>query len=359
MNLIVFIPSLEGGGAERVMLRISGEMVSRGHSVRLVVASKAGALISEIPDGVELVDLGAGRLLSAILPLARELTKRPCDTILSAMTATNCVAALARMASKENPRLVMSERAFPSQVGLKGKLNQFLVPKLRSKLYPEADLITTVSNEVKEDLHRLVDVSDDRILSIYNPVPQPSLISGNSPHDWVSPTRDRPVFISVGRLNSQKDQATMIRAFAKVRNSKPARLVILGEGEKREYLEALVHSLGIEGDVLMPGFSSNVQDWLRGSDVFVMSSVMEGMPNALVEALSLELRAVCTACVGGPREVLGFGRYGRLVPEGDVDCLAVAMEQSLGDPRPSKEDLYLERFDPDVIFAQYEKALCG
>jgi glycosyltransferase involved in cell wall biosynthesis len=253
----------------------------------------------------------------------------------------------------------MSERAFPSRVGFRGRINKILIPFLRSKLYSDADLITTVSLEVKEDLHRLVEIPDNRVLAIYNPSPSIKQDRCNVPHEWALSDRTIPLFLSAGRLNDQKDQATLIRAFAQIVRRRPSRLVILGEGEKRVELETLIDNLGISQHVLLPGFSTSALDWMRGTDVFVMSSVMEGMPNVLVEALSMGKKVVCTACVGGPREVLGYGRYGRLVPERDPDCLAVAMEQSLDMPDPERDTLALERFDPSVIFDAYENALVG
>ena len=163
--------------------------------------------------------------------------------------------------------------------------------------------------------------------------------------------------LSVGRLTEQKDFETLIRAFALLRSRRACRLVILGEGALRERLERLVTELGLHGAVLLPGFMANPFAWMRTSRVFVMSSAWEGFGNVLVEAMASGTPVVATDCHSGPSEILEGGRWGRLVPVGDVAAMAAAIEAVLvGSDHPP----VLERarqFSVDAAVAGYLRAM--
>ena len=129
----------------------------------------------------------------------------------------------------------------------------------------------------------------------------------------------------------------MIRAFAKVRHQLQCRLVILGEGRERELYTSLASALDITDSMDLPGFVANPYAYLGKARLFVLSSRWEGSPNALTEAMALGIPVVATDCPSGPREILQNGRYGKLVPVGDVDQLAEAMVTTLKSPPPSAE----------------------
>jgi glycosyltransferase involved in cell wall biosynthesis len=143
-----------------------------------------------------------------------------------------------------------------------------------------------------------------------------------------------PVILAVGRLTLQKDFPTLIRAFARLRARRSARLVILGEGELRDELEALVAELGLTADVALPGFVDNPFSWMRGSALFVLSSAWEGFGNVLVEAMACGTPVVSTDCPSGPAEILENGKWGRLAAVGDAEALARAIAEALDDPNP-------------------------
>jgi glycosyltransferase involved in cell wall biosynthesis len=157
-----------------------------------------------------------------------------------------------------------------------------------------------------------------------------------------------PTIINVGRLIEQKDQQTLIRAFAKVRSHRPCRLVILGEGEKRATLTALAKALGVGMDVLMPGFVANPFSWIKKSAVFVLSSRFEGLANVLIEAMQCGVPVISADCPSGPAEILEDGQWGKLFPPGDVDALASAIGEALdgklvADVRQRAADFSIDR----------------
>lgn len=163
-----------------------------------------------------------------------------------------------------------------------------------------------------------------KVRVIYNPVVDDRLfaMAAEPPsHAWAG-ANDKPLILGVGRLSAEKDFATLLRAFRLVRNARPARLAILGEGKERHALEQMVDELGLQAHVSLPGFVANPFSVMSRASVFVLSSRFEGLPNALIQALALGVPLVSTDCPSGPREVLEDGRYGTLVPVGDAERMA-------------------------------------
>jgi glycosyltransferase involved in cell wall biosynthesis len=188
-----------------------------------------------------------------------------------------------------------------------------------------------VSREAADDLARTARLARERIEVIYNPVITPALReqAAQAPdHPWFAPGQP-PVVLGVGRLTRQKDFPTLIRAFAEVRRRRTARLVILGEGEERPALTALVAELGLDPDVALLGFRDNAAAYMARAAVFVLSSAWEGLPTVLIEALATGTPVVSTDCQSGPREILQEGRLGDLVTVGDPAGLARAIEAPL------------------------------
>jgi glycosyltransferase involved in cell wall biosynthesis len=165
--------------------------------------------------------------------------------------------------------------------------------------------------------------------------------------------------MGIGRLAPKKDFPTLLRAFAEIRGKYRARLMILGEGPARGELEALVRELDLEADVALPGFVENPYAYLARANLFVLSSRWEGLPTVLIEAMFCGVPVVATDCPSGPREILGGGRYGTLVPVGDMDALTHAMEAGLSgkiEPAPSES---WHAFEPGVATDQYLEMAFG
>lgn len=140
------------------------------------------------------------------------------------------------------------------------------------------------------------------------------------------------VLVTAGRFVAEKDFPTLLRAFAILRARRPLGLLILGDGDLRTQLVELANDLGISRDIAMPGFAGNPFAYLARGDVFVLSSISEGLPTVLVEAMACGTPVVSTDCQSGPAEILDGGRYGPLVPVGDAEALAAAIESELDHP---------------------------
>jgi glycosyltransferase involved in cell wall biosynthesis len=345
-RLALFIPSLAGGGAERVMLTLAKGFCQRGHSVDLIVVRAEGPLLNEVPPGVRLIDLGSPRVLSSVFRLARYLKRERPATLLATITNANAAAVIARWLSGQPTRVVIRQ-AYHLTRGLEienfTRLEVTLERLLVRWCYPRADLIIAVSKGVAADLQTRSYMRRAAIRVAPNPVVTNELrplADAQADHPWFR-AGEPPVIIGVGRLNVAKQFDVLIRAFAQLRRRTDARLMILGEGEERQTLEQLVQQLGVADAVSLPGFVSNPFPAMAKARVFVLSSAFEGLPGVLIQALACGTTVVATDCDSGPREVLQGGRFGRLVPVGDVDALADAIDAALADPVGCSEDAWL------------------
>lgn len=331
-RICIYIPTLHGGGAERMMVNLANDLRARGYAVDLVLVEARGPYLAEIAPGVGVVDLGAGGVASSLPAFARYLSKTRPAVIISALSHANLVAILARMLSRVPSRLIISERSVLFAPGMPPHSWKDGVVRLLMKwLYPFADQVVAISRGVQDDLHKWIGLPPEKVRTIYNPVVTAGLsglASVPSPHPWLA-QGEPPVILGVGRLTPQKDFASLIRAFAAVRKSRRCRLVILGEGELRVELETLVSELCLDDDVLMPGFHNNPFAWMSRAAVFVFSSVFEGLGGALIQAMACGTPVVSTDCPSGPAEILEGGKWGSLVPVGDVQAMARAITDAL------------------------------
>ena len=373
------------------MLNLARAFLARGRKVDLVLCRGRGAYLEHIPDAAELTTLDPtsglrGRLAAALansdrfVPLLRPVLLplktsseirhivslrrylrdwRP-DVLLSALTYANLIALWARHAADVPVPVVVSERIALSQ-HCRNESNQRkwhwrFLPPLVGKSYPDADAIVAVSNHVADDLAAVAGLRRESIMTIYNPVVDEALYrQANAPleHPWFAPG-SVPVILGVGRLTEQKDFSTLLRAFARVRAVRKARLVILGEGKQRQVLETMVRELDLEADVQLPGFVSNPFNYMARAAVLGLSSLYEGLPGVLIQALACGCPVVSTDCPGGSAEILDNGRFGRLVTPGDDAAFAEALQSVLDEP-PDKQQLQAraESFAIDHAAEQY------
>jgi glycosyltransferase involved in cell wall biosynthesis len=275
--------------------------------------------------------------------------------MLSALNHANIVAIWARFLSRAKMCLVVTEHSTLSlSTENTSSVRAKFMPVLIKAFYPYADAVVAVSRRVAEDLVARTGLPADKVKVIYNPVITPELfVKAEEPldHPWFRPG-EPPVILGVGRLTRAKDFPTLIRAFALVRKERLARLMILGEGEERPNLEALAHELGLEEEVALPGFVENPYKYIARAGVFALSSAWEGLPTTLVEALALGTPVVSTNCKSGPEEILEEGRWGRLVPVGNIEELAKAIGESLSMPRSLNVGA-LDRFRVDIVVDRY------
>jgi glycosyltransferase involved in cell wall biosynthesis len=332
-RIAFFLPTLAGGGAERVALNLLKGMLARDIPLDLVLADIEGPYLAQVPDRVRIINLGTGRVTKAIPALVKYLKETKPVGLLSHMNHANIAAIIARSLARSTTKLVVVEHDTLS--ASKSQLRRSkLLPPVMKWLYPRADAIVGVSQGVSEDLDYQLGFEPGTVRTVYNPVIDGDLIAKSQApveHPWFQ-AGSPPVFLAVGRFSPQKDFSNLIQAFALLRQRKSARLIILGEGELRSELEAEIERLGIGEDVSLPGFVQNPYAYMANSSVFVLSSRWEGLPTVLIEAMACGCAVVATDCPSGPQEILAAGKYGRLVPIENAPALADAMVQTLDVP---------------------------
>jgi glycosyltransferase involved in cell wall biosynthesis len=333
-NLAIFVHSLYGGGAERAMVNLARGFSDRGVSVDLVLLRVEGAYLDQVPANVRIIDLGGRRLIFSIHALMRYLWQERPPVMLSTLWDTSVAALWAQFFTRTPTRVFVNvQNTISQEIRNPSRFqNRFMSPLIRT-FFPWAKGIVTVSKGVADDLIDL-GLPAQNIQVIHNPVVTPELLQQAAKpvaHPWLQPGQP-PVAVAVGRLAQQKDFPTLLRAFAKVRQQRPVRLMILGEGSDRPALEQLIQELDLAEDVALPGFVDNPFAYVAQADLFVLSSLYEGLPTVLIEAMAVGTPVVATDCKSGPMEILDNGQYGPLVAVGDVDGLAQAILSTLAAP---------------------------
>jgi glycosyltransferase involved in cell wall biosynthesis len=339
-RIAFFLPTLAGGGAERVALNLLKGMSERDVLLDFILADATGPYLDQVPKGVRLIDLGTGRVTKSIPALAKYLKEVQPVGLLSHMNHTNVAAILAKELARSKTKLVVVEHGTLSAAKSE-LLRSKLVPPMMKWLYPRANTIVGVSRGVSEDLDTELGFRPGTVKTVYNPVIDRDLIAkANMPveHPWFE-AGNPPVFLAVGRFTPPKDFPNLIAAFGILRQQKNARLMILGEGELRGELEAQIDRLGIGADVSLPGFVSNPYAYMSKSSAFVLSSRWEGLPTVLIEAMACGCAVVSTDCPSGPQEILAGGKYGMLVPIENAPALADAMIATLDHPIDRTESI--------------------
>jgi len=340
-KIAFFLPDLSGGGAERTVVNLLKELVKQGWAPELVLVRAKGVYLAEVPAQVRIVDLGKEQAFLAILPLWRYLKKNKPDVLISHLSHLNVIALLVKKLFSLPTPLILVEQAVMAPGRAKGK--ERLVRWGMKKFYPGADTIVAVSENTARDLEERLGLRKGKVRCIHNPVIDEELFRKAAMpivHPWIARGGEEggkaegriPLFVSVGRLTAQKGFVHLLKAFALVKEQRPARLLILGEGELRAELEEEIRILGIEGEVSMPGFVENPYTYMARADAFVLSSEWEGLPGVLIEALACGCPVVATRSPGGQEEILENGRYGILVAAGDAAALGEGMLRVLEEP---------------------------
>ncbi len=358
VDIVFYARQLYNGGVDRVVFNLAEEFRDRGMKVAILVDldNIYSPFRSLFPSGVSYEVLNAHGPLSRLLKLRAYLRRtRPRAMMCCSFGFPNLYAIVARWIVGGRYRLMLTEHCFPSvdRAMPKPWQSRYWFFPLAHFLYPFADSIVAVSQGTARDLAKVIGISPQNISCIYNPIVNDALLTQSRQqvdHRWFSDP-EVPVVIAVGRLEPQKNFALLLRAFAKARESRECRLVILGDGSEREMLTELSSTLGIDDAVEMPGFVSNPHAYVNKAALLVLSSNFESLANVVIEAMAVGTPVIATDCPSGPAEALHGGRYGTLVPVGDVDRLSDAILDVLNQrPRPvtsSWLDQFTTRYSAD------------
>lgn len=282
-----------------------------------------------------MVELGSAHVHTSLIPLVRYLRRERPRVLLADKDKVNRTALLARWLARVPTRVVVRIGTTVSKnLERRGALKRWGQVLSMRWFYRAAAAVLVPSEGAADDLAHVARLPRSHIRAVPSPIITPDLehaAEADPGHPWPGDPQ-RPLLLGVGELCARKDFATLLRAFARLRAERPCRLLLLGEGRQRAKLEALAAELGVAEDVELPGFVDNPYAYMARADLFVLSSVCEGAPVVLMEALALGTPVVATDCPSGPAEILEGGRHGALVPVGDADALAQAMAATLEHP---------------------------
>lgn len=362
-RLAFFVPTLEGGGAEKMMLILAGAFAERGYEVDLIVTRAVGEHAKSVPALVRLVDLSVRNAPAALIPLARYLRAHRPLALLSTLSHANVVAIWAAKLARAGTPVFVREANSPLGRKVSRGWRNRVMTTLQRFSYPRAARVISISHDLAAEIVQELGLPPAHVVTIYSPVVTPALLTGSDAppdHPWFAPSNRAPVIVAAGRLTPQKDFATLLRSFALLRGRLDARLLILGEGSQRGELERLGRELKIDSDLSMPGFAQNPIPFFSHASVFALSSAWEGFGNVLVEAMACGTPVVSTDCPSGPREILGGGEYGELVAVGDSERLAEALERAITTPKNSDSlRARAAEFSLETSVRQYEQVLRG
>lgn len=345
-RVLFFVEELKVGGAQRVCLLYVNHL--KVIQPLMLLMQREGELLREVNPQIPVIDLSALcpnlplpfllkgiSLLRQAYTLQRLTVRENCAIVSSFDRPANFIAVLAKILFARHLRVVISEHTVTSDylkhsdLGLAGRSIHRILTRIT---YPRADLIVAVSQGVQRDLIENFGIPEERIVVQHNPIDIERVRTCAREH-VVHPrllNLDVPLVVAVGRLDKIKGFDFLVQAFAELLKKVDSKLVIIGEGEERSSLCKMIQELGLQENVTLLGYQGNPWKYMVRADVFVLSSLVEGFPNVIGEALALSLPVLAVDCSPGVREYLQEGKCGVLVPR-DLTALAKGLEHLLTD----------------------------
>lgn len=330
MKIVCLIPRLLYGGGENVLVDLASRFSAEGHDVRLVAAARGMQAHGDLAKGVSVVQLDASKALGAAVRLARYLRRERPDAMLSTLHSGNVLAYLSSRLARFPGGCAFRTANYGERLIGRDHWAAGWIDRLEGAAYRYPGRVVVLSSEIADEVRGRWGVDPRRLRMIVNPLDLVRIrerASASPDPDLAELVQARPLFVSVGRLSAQKNFDTLIRAFGRARLPTGSRLVILGEGDDRLSLEALVPQLGLEGRVVFAGFRRNPFP-IMAAGIYVQTSRFEGCPNALLQAAVLGRPTVWPDCPGAHRALFREDGFGWPVDPNSVEAVAAAMESA-------------------------------
>lgn len=362
-NILFVAISLGEGGTEKVITDIITHLDSKKYEISLALFEQKGHYLPLIPDYVRIYNLkkksryGFFKLIFLSSGLFKKV--KP-DVVISFLAYANVVVLIAKLLSGCKFTLIINERTYLSYATLHQRLSRIKYLLYRF-LFNRADFIVVPSVDMKKDLLKEFNTSQDKIRIIYNPVDLDKIKKLKK--EEIEDSRIKACqsyIVAVGRLEGVKGYTYLLEAYSRIYKKIDEKLVILGTGEDEEKLRSLASKLGIRDHVVFMGFQKNPYKFMNRASIFVLSSLLEGFPNVILEAMACGVPVISTDCLSGPREIITSGQSGILVPPANAEALSKAMLSLLRDEnlqeKFSKEgEKRVEDFRIDKILPQFEE----
>lgn len=331
------LPSLAGGGAERAAVQILNALDDTAWDRSMYLFKREGPYLSELSPGVALASGRSDSRLGRWRELRQFIAATKPDVVVSFLSYFTVLSAV--RAARTRARVVFHQQtpmtAFLADADYqwRGSWRKRVFALVTRFGYSAADLIITSSRGVAHDLTAAFGVDPARVRVIANPVDVDAVTAlateALSPEDEARWTR--PVIVAAGRLADAKNYPLLIEALARLRASMPARMFVLGQGERGEALRQLAQDRGVGDAIVWCGFQANPWKFMARADVFALTSRYEGFGNVLIEAMACGVPVVATSSPG-TQDIVRHGVDGLLVAEHTPAAVADALRRVIADP---------------------------
>ncbi len=359
MKICVVTPNYGLSGVPLAQVRFARALARRGHEVDLLIGNNNGGHRFEPPEGVNTLLMGASTVRAMFVPLMQYLRKARPQVVFSAEDHLNTITLMAGILTGSKAKFSGSSRVTPYDT-YSNKLfsKRWVLKQLARAVAWRADAQTCVSKDMVDQYRTIF--PNSRHVNVYNIVQDAdsqARMMADVDHPWLLDKKG-PVLVAAGTLAPWKGFEYLIDAMQQVNHPGRPRLIIIGGGPDREALQEQIDKLQL-GDVIdLVGFKVNPLSYFSRSDVFVLSSIVEGMPNVLVEAMMCGCTPVAANCPTGPRELLQDGRIGYLVETKNPTALARGIEQALDNPVPDEVlQQTVEPFTEDAVIGAHFRLL--
>lgn len=360
-RVLFLLPSLEGGGAQRVFSILLRHLDRIRFEPHLALLQAHGPYLSDIPPDVPIHELKASRARYALLRILKLVRALKPQTVLSTLGHVNLALTIGRPFLPDGTRLFIREAAIPSDALPDLTRHPAFWRASYRLFYRRADRIVCLSEAMVEDMAVNLKLPRHKLVRIYNPVDVENVrkLAGSGVNPY---SGEGPHILAAGRLSREKGFDLLLAAMPAVLKQFPrADLTILGEGAMDRDLAAQARSLDIAAAVRLPGFLENPWPYFKHASVFVLPSRYEGLPNVVLEALALRTPVIATDCTGGIQEIRAVGADLLVVPPENPQALgdaiiAVCRAEAAGAPRADSSSA-LSKFSVSEIVSEYSKLL--
>lgn len=348
-TIALFVPSMRIGGAEKAFVKIANELINLGFQVDFITFLKETNLEIYLSPKVRLINFDKKNAYLSLLPLVRYLVKSKPHSLLSTLDLTNLIAILAKIISRQKTT-VSIYIVNNTSAQIRTKFNKRFEQLLLCYFYPLADNIIANSYGVVDDLAKYINFPANKIKMQYIPTLDEDLVKlASEPisHPWFQENA-LPLILGIGRLVEQKDFNLLIESFAIVNQQITSNLLIIGEGEQYEMLQNNILKLGLKEHVELIGNIINPYPYVKKAALLAVPSKWDGLSMILIETMYLKIPVICTDCISGPKEALDNGKYGILVPVGNVNALSEGIIEILNGNHPVVDSSWMEQYSVEI-----------
>lgn len=331
IKILIFTPSLYGGGAERTIVNLVQILIKHHYSVTIVIAkSIENNHEYPLPDGINLIRLHCKKTKFSFFKLIHHINKENPNIIFSTLNFSNILAYFANAFSFKRKVIVLREATHRYLSGETSFTNKLLT----RYIYNNVNKVIALSEGVKDELVHDFKININKICVIYNPVD--IVLINRLKNEYVSDfdfLLNPNVIIYVGRLHPQKDIFTLLKACKILKNKISFKLILLGAGPQEELLKKFCYENDLDDFVCFLGFKENPYKYIGRSSILVLPSNSEGFGHVIVEAMTLGIPVISSNCPSGPREIIKNNEFGELFEIGNYIELASKILYILGNSK--------------------------